>query len=103
MQNIINILIGVISTFICSGLGFWWLFRETIDKLNQRLNKLEKQLTETINKYEHGYNPEHLCESCYKGRYTFIEPVGQSGEKWVCDDCGKEPAMSWILKRKRHS
>ena len=100
MNNfVIDILIAIVSTTIINCIIFWYVFKNTIAKINKSIEENENLLKDTILKYENGYNPEHICETCYKGRYSYNRTVGFGQEMWFCDNCNAQAPYSWIAKR----
>ena len=86
---------GVILTAI----GFWLTAKKRFNNIENRLDKQEKKICSIEDKYQKGYLPEYLCESCHKGRYSYHNITTRgllSFENWICDKCGKEAPISWV-------
>ncbi|MBS4773102.1 MAG: hypothetical protein KHX55_02365 [Proteobacteria bacterium] len=99
LDNIFGACFGVVITSV----AFWLTAQKRFTQIEHRLDELTERINNIEDKYQKGYSPEHICESCYEGRYTYIDRVGQCGEKWICENCKEAPAPSWHNQRKKHS
>lgn len=95
LDNIFSFVFGI----MVSAIIFWLTASKKITNIENKLNEQSKYIHDIENKYQKGYTPEYLCESCHKGRYSYKGLVTRGMltiEQWICDQCNEEAPLSWI-------
>lgn len=98
----IEMLVNNVFSFIfgcsISAIAFWFGVKSRFEQIHKRLSNLEKSVEDIKIRYEQGYVPYLLCETCHKGRYSYhgyFKEGFNTSESWICDSCGEQAPMSW--------
>ena len=94
-DNLFSFVFGV----AVSAIFFWCTARKKFTKIENQLKEQNEHIQDIENKYQKGYTPEYLCESCHKGRYAYKGLFSKgmlTVEQWICDNCNKEAPLAWI-------